>query len=187
MKYIIRLCLFTWLFCHFFMVTSVSASDYGPYINLGIGQTEVDTYLPNFDEDTSVSVGAGFSLNRNLAFEANYIDFGDPEDDFIPTWTLSVEAVEFNAVGKIPFNPIATGYAKIGFFSWDAEVTEAGFGLRFSNDGTDATFGLGIQFHLTEAVSTSIQYQRYPIDLPPPYFDSDTGLDNVSVGLQVGF
>ncbi|NIP22801.1 MAG: outer membrane beta-barrel protein, partial [Phycisphaerae bacterium] len=121
--------------------TSASAQNMGPYFNLSIGQSDVDTNISDFDKSTSFSLGFGYSINKNLAIEASYIDFGDAEDDITPVWTLSADALVASVIGKIPFNPMVTGYGKIGIASWDAELAEDGFGTFATDDGSDVTFG----------------------------------------------
>ncbi len=142
-----------------------------------IGQTDVD--LPGFDDDTSFTLGLGYSFNKNFAIEASYIDFGESSDDIIPVWTLSADGLQLAAVGKIPFNEQFSGFAKFGFLSWDAELEEAGFGQIASDDGTDVTFGFGAMFDATEKVSFNLLYQMYELD--------DVDVDNLSLGIQVGF
>lgn len=183
MKNSICLLLLAVLFVSLLMVKSASARDYGPYFKVGIGQTDVDTDASTFDDSTSYSLGVGYSLNRNFSVEANYIDLGDAEDDFIPAWTINATIAEACAVAKFPFNPIASGYARFGFFSWDADVHEQGTGLIATDNGNDLTFGLGILFNPDGDISGTIQYQRYGIKLE----GVDVDFNNVSFGLQFNF
>lgn len=172
-----KIILLTFIFFSLLFATPVCAQGVGPYLTISIGQTDVD--VPYFDDGTSFSLGAGYSLNKNFALEASYIDFGESDDGIPPVWTLSADAVVLSVVGKIPFNPIVSGYAKLGFAAWDAEVEEDGFGQIFSDDGTDITYGLGILFNTAGQVLGFIQYQSYELD--------DIDLDNVSVGAQINF
>ncbi len=165
--------------CSLALATTARAGDIGPYLNFSLGQTGVDPDISDFDEDTSYSLGFGFSFNRNFALEVSYIDFGDLKDDIPPVWTLSGDAVTACVIGKIPLNPVAAVYGKLGFAAWDAELKEAGFGTFFKDDGTDLTIGLGLLLHATDNVSAFVQYQMYEFD--------DLDVDNVSAGIQIGF
>jgi len=160
------------------------ARNVGPYFNFSVGNSEYDTDITNFDDsNTSVSLGVGFSLNRNLAIETNFINFGDSDDDIFPVWTISTVALEVCAVGKVPFSPIFSGYAKAGFFSWDSEVSEQGFGVFVTDEGTDITYGLGAMLNMSENVAAYFEYQNYDFDLE----GVDISLDNYSIGFQLSF
>jgi len=157
--------------------THVCAQDVGPYLSASVGQSDVD--LPGFDEGTSFSLGLGYSVNKNFAVEAYYIDFGESEDNIAPVWTLSADALAFAVVGKLPFNEMVSAYAKLGFFAWDAELEEAGFGQIASDDGADLTYGLGVLLNVTEKFACFAQSQNYELD--------DVDIDNISLGIQFGF
>jgi OOP family OmpA-OmpF porin len=164
------------IFSSVLFVTVVSAQDVGPYFAASIGQSDID--LP-VDKGTSFSLGFGYSLNKNFAVEASYIDFGEASDDIAPIWTLSADGFVVNFVGKVPFNEKISGFANLGFLAWDIKLDEAGTGTIATDEGTDFTYGLGIMFGVTDKVSCNLQYQMYEFD--------DVDVDNISVGIQVGF
>ena len=166
-----------------FLATTVSAKDVGPYVNANIGKTDVDVDMLDFDKGTSFSFGVGYSFNKHVSVEANYIDFGDMEDDIDPVFTLSGDALVVSAIGKIPFSDNFSGFARLGFFSWDAEVNAAGFGEIASDDGTDLTYGLGLLIDFNENISGLIQYQKFDFETD----GEDIDADNLSLGLQVFF
>jgi len=63
---------------------------------------------------------------------------------------------------------------KIGFAMWDADA-----GIFGSNDGTDLTYGLGVQYDLNPKLAIRGQWQRYDID--------DSNGDLFSIGLIYRF
>lgn len=176
MKKVVRV-LGVLIVCFFVLGSTVYAQGTGPYFTASIGQSDVD--VPGFDKGTSFSLGGGYSFNQNFAAEISYIDLGDSEDDIAPVWTISADGLLMNVVGKAPFNEKVSGFAKLGMFAWDATLDEAGTGQIDSDDGTDLFYGIGIMFNANEKMTLNFQYLMFELD--------DVDVDNISVGINVGF
>lgn len=168
----------------FVLLFSANAFAQGFYLNASVGRSEVDDIGGlSFDEGTAYTLGAGYSIIENFAVEASYIDFGEFDDGTYPNWIISGDAVMILAVAKVPVTKLFTIYGKLGFFSWDAKVTEAGWGKLASDDGTDITWAAGAMVNFTERVSVFGQYQVFDFDLEGESVD----VDNTSIGLQYHF
>lgn len=97
----------------------------------------------------------------DLAVEAGYVDFGEPE---IATalGELTLDTTGINAWGIAAFNagPIDI-FGKLGLVSWDVEADF--LGQSASDDGTDIGYGLGVRFGLGP-VQIRGEYELYDVD-----------------------
>lgn len=164
---------------------TVSAEEGVGYLDVTVGRAEIDDFIPGWkwDAGTSFSLGAGYSFSENIAVEARYIDFGDIEDNLAPIWTLHADALVIDVVASYPLSDKVAIFAKAGFFTWNAELTEAGFGELASDDGTDMTFGAGFAVNFTGNLSSYVQFKRYAFEVE----GEDLDLDDISIGLQYRF
>lgn len=149
-----------------------AAEPVGFYAGAGVGQSMIDEYFAN-DEDTAFQVFGGYQANPYFGVELGYTDFGEA-DLRGGVGKVESDTVSLVAVGTLPFTDRFSGYAKAGFHSWDAEVRAPGVG-RASDDGTDPTYGLGLQYRFTDNVALRGEYSRFEMD------DVDTDLAQVQV------
>lgn len=166
----------------FFSLTAVAQAERpGGYLDASVGRTDLNE--SGWDNGTSFSIGAGYSFTNYISAEARYIDFGEFDDDIFPVWTLSGDAFVVDFVASYPLTPRVSMFAKLGFFAWDAEVSEEGFGELASDDGTDITYGAGVALNFTEQLSSYIQFKRYSFEVD----GEDLDLDDIGIGLQYRF
>ncbi len=151
---------------------AAAAEPVGFYAGAGVGQSFVDEPFAD-DEDVGYQVFGGYQFHPNFGIEAAYTDFGDV-DLRGNAGTLEADTWSLTAVGTLPFTDRFSGYAKAGFHSWDAEARAAGLG-RASDDGTDPTYGLGLQYRFTDSVALRGEYSRFEMD------DVDVDLAQVQV------
>lgn len=151
---------------------AAAAEPTGFYAGAGVGQSFVDEPFAD-DEDVGYQVFGGYQFHPNFGIEAAYTDFGDV-DLRGNAGTLEADTWSLTAVGTLPFTDRFSGYAKAGFHSWDAEARAAGLG-RASDDGTDPTYGLGLQYRFTDSVALRGEYSRFEMD------DVDVDLAQVQV------
>jgi opacity protein-like surface antigen len=150
--------------------TGAQAADNGIYIGVGVGQStvEIDDVggVNNFDfegEDVGYKVIAGIRPLDWLAFEANYVNFGEPDD------TLAGQRLrsEGDGIGAYALGLLATGpvdlFAKAGVISWDSELTNPQLGRIADDDGTDLAYGAGVQFRLL-SLGVRAEYEIFDID-----------------------
>lgn len=137
------------------------AQDTGWYAGLGVGQSLVDERGYD-DEDTAFSAFGGYQFHRNFALEAGYTDHGKLKPDGAGQ-NLDATSASLAAVGIVPFTDRFSGYAKAGFNRWDADADVPGIG-RVSDDGTDPTYGLGLQYRFTDTVALRGEYSRFEMD-----------------------
>jgi OOP family OmpA-OmpF porin len=158
-----------------------SAADNGIYLGASVGQSGVEfddqfggTSI-NYDADTTgYKLIGGWRFVDWFAVEANYVDLGNGSDKVlgekievdVSGWTLS-------AVGFLPIGPVDL-FARVGAVNWSADLEAPAIDLRSSDDGTDLTYGGGVQFRVW-SISLRAEYERFDVA------DADT-VDMISVG-----
>jgi OOP family OmpA-OmpF porin len=87
-----------------------------------------------------------------------------------------VTAWELVGIAKMPLGNKFSVFGKLGFAMWEAEADV--LGLTFKDDGTDLTFGAGVQYDVSRNLGLRAQWQRY---------DVDSDADLLSIGLVYQF
>ena len=138
----------------------------GPlYFGGGVGKVDYDAdEISSFDNPVGIELIVGGDINRNLSFEASYIDFGEANDGIAPNWRLSATGLTVGALFKAPVNQNVDLFVKLGLNSWDEEFTEDGFGIFGRNDGTDIFYGIGAAVWMSNNISLGARYNVYDFD-----------------------
>jgi len=132
--------------------------------------------------DTGYKLFGGYTVNRNLAVEAGYVDHGK--------FTLAgggtavgIKGYGFfaDAVGLLPLNDAWTLRAKLGMFNGHAKT----FGLspNYSDSGTDWRYGLGASYALNNKVQVRGEWERSRYRA----WHERSDVDLLSIGLSYGF
>ncbi len=144
------------------LLAGASLAQAGPYVGFKVGVLDYD--LPYFEDPTTVEIYLGNRFNENIAVEFNYIDLGESEDGIPPVWTLSGDSV---GVGLRLFAPLSKQVelsGRVGVHSWNLELSEAGFGTIFEDDGTDLFYGVGVNLGLASNLGLGAHYTVYDFD-----------------------
>ena len=142
----------------------------------GLNYTFMNVDFDNINKDADVgtiSGKVGVMANEYIGLEAR-AGFGATDDDI---YGVDVEIdnffggyATFNMVNESPVTP----YAVIGFTRAELEAgTE-------SDDGSDFSYGAGINFAMAQNVSGNLEYMRY-------YDDDDVTVDGIGLGVQFNF
>lgn len=118
------------------------------------------------DEDTSIRLLGGYQINKSIAAEVGYIDFGS-----VSGGSAKGKAWDLVGVGTIPVADKFSVYGKLGV-AW-SEVK--GFGQNES--GLDLTYGVGVSYDFSPTVAFRGEWQKYP--------DAGDGATDIGV-LSVG-
>ena len=168
----------------FLSATLVSTSafaggDSGFYLGAGVGQANVegDGDFSGFDsDDTGYKAIVGYNIGIiplvDLAVEAEYVDFGKPDDG-----GLELEPTALAAFGLAGVNlgPIGV-FAKVGAFTWDVDASFGGDSE--SDDGTDLAYGIGARFQIA-SFQIRAEYEIFDVD--------DADVDFLSASLLYTF
>lgn len=156
-------------------VTSFAAQ---PYLIGQIGKSDFDTDGYGDDSDTYFSIGVGFDISKNLAFEASYKDFGEVDggDDgfFYDDWSAEASSFSAAAVGKLPLNGSIELLGKVGLDLWETE-----FNPGDDDDGFDLFLGFGAAFNVNASTDITLTYEMHEFD--------DLDVDVLAVGINYGF
>ncbi|MGD9843050.1 MAG: porin family protein [Steroidobacteraceae bacterium] len=153
------------------------ANPSGPYVGVGWGQMNLD--LHNLSDvgtatskivkadDNAWKLFAGWRLNSYLAFEAAYIDFGQPGDRFDSSGSNGNYKVELNGfapyiIGSIPLGN-AELFAKAGSYFYDVNVLvdldNPGPDIRSSHSRNDFLYGGGIGYTFMDHLHVRAEYE----------------------------
>jgi opacity protein-like surface antigen len=149
------------------------AADAGQaYFSGYLGNTDVD--VDGFSgSDMSFRIGGGYQLNRNIAVEGFYINYGEAEDR---GYTIEATALQFQGVAMLPVSPAVDLYGKLGLALWDGEACGNGC---VSNDGNDIVFGFGGAFDVSKKVAIRAEYELADFD--------DADFNTIMVGVDIAF
>ena len=157
---------------------SLSASA-GGYVGVSMGQSDYDAP----EDGTSFELKGGFKLNDNFSVQGSYVDYGDVDDNEPPVWTMEADAIELSVIGSVALSEQLSLTGLLGIAAWDVSVSEEGFGNIGGTDGTDLTFGVGLDYAISDSTSFVLQYKGYDIKIE----GEDADLSNFSAGLNFHF
>ena len=106
----------------------------------------------NGDDESAWRALLGYQVNRNFALELGYHELGKHN---IAGFPLDSTASEILAVGRLPLNPQAALYGKLGGYRSKSR------GGGADETQTDLTFGAGFEYALTQNVAARGEWQRY--------------------------
>lgn len=163
------------------------AADNGIYFGAGLGQASLEVDfgegVPDAfdidDDDTAWKLIAGIRPLDWLAVEANYVNFGEVENDVGGT-TIEYESDGISAfvVGFLAVGPVDL-YGKAGLISWNTSAAVERGPRLFDEDGTDLAYGAGVQFRIW-GLSARAEYEIFDID-------DVENLSMISLGLTYTF
>lgn len=128
----------------------------------GLGVTVCD------DSDTGVKIFSGYQFTENWGLEGGYAELGEAVvqgsiSGASFSATADVTGVEFLGTGTVPITEKFLLLGKAGLFVWDvdANATLGTTSATFSDDGTDFTFGIGIEYDFFDIAGIRAEYQFY--------------------------
>lgn len=149
--------------------------DSGLYLGGGVGQFNVDIddvddvpeTIDNYSsDDTAWKAFIGYRMNKNLAFEAAYVNLGSPEDIIAPDTTLEVETDGFAPyiVGTLPFAAFEL-FAKAGYLIYDTEarVTSPLGSVVVEDSGDEFTWSAGLGLTLADTFNLRLEYEMFDV------------------------
>jgi hypothetical protein len=144
----------------------------GFYLGAGLGQASVGDIDADalgevsFDgDDTGWKIFGGYNFGLfpliDLAIEAGYVDFGNPDDNVGGT-RVEVDAHGLDIFGLVGGNIGPVGvFAKVGLVNWDADLSADGESA--SDDGTDPAYGIGARLKFG-SLEVRGEYELFDVD-----------------------
>jgi OOP family OmpA-OmpF porin len=125
------------------------------YAGLEIGQADIAN-----EDDIGFKIFGGYQFTRNIAAEIGYGMLFDKSD-------VEITALEFVAVGMFPLANQFSLIGKLGLANVEADSPGG------SEDKTELTFGIGVQFDVDRNLAVRALWQRY---------DTEEELDWLTIG-----
>jgi hypothetical protein len=171
------------------------SADNGIYFGAALGDPSSDydwslnpVDIGSIADDDGFKLIAGFRPLDRLAIEVDYVDFGNSVATVliacpavvgfscpVPQVTVDTSAVSVSGIGMISAGPLDL-MGRVGLTRWDSDTS--GYLGVSEESGTDATFGIGLQFRL----------QSYALRVELERFDFSRGeTDVASIGFTYTF
>jgi len=151
----------------------------GPYVGASVGNTRYrGPDIGGLSTDRTSNGGkiyGGFGFTPNIAVEAGYADVGKASS---AADSLRGHGVFVDLVGSVPIGQSFSALARVGMFNGH---TSAGSGA--SDSGTDAKYGLGLQYDFTKQAGLRGEWERYRFKA----FGEKENADMYSIGLNYKF
>jgi hypothetical protein len=144
----------------------------GLYVGVGLGEfsTEIDEISDiddvdlDFDTDEDAwKVFGGYRINRFLAVQLDYYDFGD-SSVAVGTLPLTAETdgTAASVVGTLPIGPVEL-FARVGRIWYDVSVDFDGDTV-VDESGNDNIFSAGVGFTVLQRLNLKVEYEEIELD-----------------------
>jgi Outer membrane protein beta-barrel domain len=137
------------------------AATQGFYVGAEVGNTDVT----GADDDIGFKILGGYKFHPNVAAEVGYGMLYDKGG-------VEVTALEVVALGMVPIANQLSLIGKLGFANVDVEAAGA------SDDKTELTWGVGVQYDLNRNLGLRALWQRY---------ETDDAIDYLAIGVTWRF
>ena len=140
------------------LVSGPAMADSGFYLGGSVGNTALEVnfddgqggFIPFDESDFSWKLYGGYNFDLpviNLGVEGGYRSLGGPSATVVSD-TVGIDLTAWDVFGVAGFDlgPV-TIFGKLGFASWEADLTLNGIDLG-SEDDQDTAYGLGASFNL---------------------------------------
>lgn len=118
----------------------------------------------NSESDTLFDLGAGFSLNKNFAFELAYRDLGGSSDSAgAYKYEADVSSLQLSVLGIIPTGDSAYVFGRLGAarLELDESISGPGDDWSDSRSKTKALVGIGMGFMASDALDLRVEYIQH--------------------------
>jgi opacity protein-like surface antigen len=179
------------------LVASAACADdprTGFYLGAGVGtatlELEDSNSTADFDaDDTGFKIAAGYRFLKWVAVEADYEDYGQPEDDVLGVRLRGdFQSFSVSALGLLPLGNFDL-FARGGIARWDGSLTAVPFGVDVSEDNIDPLFGFGAQYRFGQ-LAARLEFEALLLGFDDDDDDEADGDDwarMVSVGVTWTF
>ena len=141
------------------MAFGANAQDHGFYSGVGMGQSLTEG--SNKDRDTGFSAFVGYDFTKHIGVESGYVDLGELE--YVGGVQPQAKAPYLVAVGKLPITEKVALYAKAGINHWSLDDAHPTLTGTSDDSGTDATYGLGVQYRVNDQFALRGDYSRLEV------------------------
>ncbi len=134
------------------------------YIGANIGESSmklsVDGVGSDTDNNTAYKLYAGYQANKNLGFEAGFVDFGKSAiGSGITRTSADTKSVYVAATGTLPMTDQFSLFGKAGVAQNRTRVSA--FGDSDSDNRATVMFGVGAAYSFTPKLAVVAEYEDY--------------------------
>lgn len=157
-------------------------NDEGLYLGLAYGQFDVqiddvddtDDAIQRIDDDDNAwKAFVGWRLNPYVSFELNYVDFGNPSDEFEASgssgdYELDLSGFQPAVYGTFPLGPVEL-FGKLGYYFYDVDISVDFDDTESENFSADTSeeawsYGFGAGVTLFERLHAKLEYEKIDSD-----------------------
>lgn len=151
------------------MIGTAAQAEVAPgfYAGVGIGNSKLDFEDEelgiDFDaDDTGFKIFGGYNFNQYFGVEAAYVNGGQPTDDVFGV-DVEFELTGFigSVVGRVPVGDTFALFGKVGFASYDVEVSALGESEDESE--SDMAYGFGGALTFAERWEVRVEYEAIDV------------------------
>lgn len=150
----------------------------GPYAGASLGTSRFQDDIGGVSTDrtgTGGKIYAGYGLTPNIAVEAGFADLGKASS---AAGSLREDGVFLDLVASVPVGQSFSVFGRLGAFNGHSDVTGG------SNEhGTEAKYGLGLQYDFNQKVGLRGEWERYRFKA----FGGKSDTDLYSIGVNYKF
>ena len=167
--------LFSVIITSLIFTSKVFSGDF--YVGASIGLSDSDASLSAIgagatgsidDTDTGWKLYGGYRINENIAIEGGYVDLGTNSASATLGGTSITGSGDFTGLtlaGVVGTNVTQSVgiFAKAGLILWDMEASGSSGStfLAVDDDGTELTFGVGVNMRINSNVKARIEWERF--------------------------
>jgi opacity protein-like surface antigen len=160
-------------------------NDEGLYIGAGFGQFNVsvddiddaDDAITKIDDDGNAwKIFAGWRLNPYVAFELNYVDFGENSGSTGSStagssgnYSADLAGFQPAVYGLFPLGPVEL-FGKLGYYFYDVDLSLNLDNIDQDNFSADTSeealsYGFGVGMTLFERLNAKLEYEKVDTDI----------------------
>lgn len=116
------------------------------------------------DGDNAVKVFGGWRFNRFLAFQADFVDFGEASGAVTTSTrgTSDVQGLAPSIVGTLPLGPVEL-FGRVGVMFYEVDLNLTG-GRIIDERGEDAVWSAGVGIDVAERLNLRLEYEEIDIE-----------------------
>lgn len=149
-------------------------------LDRGMAARGFQTHSTLDDKDVGWKLFGGFQFNKYVAAEASYVDLGNIKSNIhgsvnpsssgaflqavAAVHPYSVSGFALSAVGLLPVWNRFSLVGRLGLMRWSGEANAgapSGASISHHDNGTDLTFGAGVDYRLSDCIGIALGWDRY--------------------------
>lgn len=141
--------------------SNVTMASPGVYFGVGLGDAKLNE--TGIDDEMGKKLFAGYQINRFIAVEAAYTDFGNYSSSSIGS-SSELDGIEASVLASYPIGSRFSVFGRLGYWKWDYEVSGTNGAKISSKDGQGLVHGAGLDFKLNRRLKVRGSWDEYRVN-----------------------